>query len=222
MTRTLFAADLASRVFTVPDVYMADLRSVEIADLDPFLRSLLLTDGTVTRALEAQLLSGIAVEVVDQSTNSLESEAAAWLAMERGETAIQRRVVIKASSPPSPIAYAESHIVPHRLPPDFMATLSMSREGIGEALQQVHLESRRELLWFGLGTAADWVELGGETPALIRLYRLITGGAPAMLIIEGFAVRHDSGIYRLAAPGQDKGNAEPWPRRPELIGDELT
>src|ERR1700722_19287731 len=43
-----------------------DLREAQITQLDSFLRGLLFTDGTVSRALEAHTLCAVAVEPVEQ------------------------------------------------------------------------------------------------------------------------------------------------------------
>lgn len=192
------AAGLESRVFTLQGLAGEGLRPVPIAGLDPFLRSLLVTDGTVTRALEAQTLDRVTVEVVDQARAALPAETASHLAMAPGQDSIRRRVLMRAKPLSSPVAYADSHLVPERLPPQFMATLSSSSEGIGGSLQQMHLESRRELLWFGIGAAPDWAPVAGSPEVLVRVYRLLCGGRPAMLIAESFVVELAAGAYRLA------------------------
>ncbi len=43
-----------------------DLADLDIVGLDPFLRGLLFTDGTVSRALEAHTLSRVSVAPVEQ------------------------------------------------------------------------------------------------------------------------------------------------------------
>jgi chorismate-pyruvate lyase len=55
------------------------------------------------------------------------------------------------------------------------------------------------MLWFGLDSSQRRVEaadLGREV--LQRVYRVTTGGRPAMLISESFAVELRSGLYHLA------------------------
>jgi len=103
--------------------------------------------------------------------------------------------------PAAPVIWAESHIVPGRLPDDFFNVLGDVGDGIGESLQQVQLESWREMLWFGFGSIPDWsgVSTASEPTAITRLYRVIVGGRPALLISEMFAVRQLAGMYHLGA-----------------------
>src|ERR1700677_3117525 len=61
------AERLASQHFAAQHEASVDLTAVEIPQLDPFLRSVLFTDGTVSRTLEAQALAHVAVDAVEQT-----------------------------------------------------------------------------------------------------------------------------------------------------------
>ena len=89
--------------------------------------------------------------------------------------------------------------MPGRLPEDFLDVLEGSPEGIGESLQQVKLESWRDLLWFGLERPPRWSEAVPDPShhVLTRRYRVITGKRPVLLIVESFAVERSEGEYRL-------------------------
>ncbi|HXS48453.1 MAG TPA: chorismate pyruvate-lyase family protein, partial [Solirubrobacterales bacterium] len=114
-----------------------------------------------------------------------------------GVESVRRRVVIGAG-PAMPVMWAESHIIPSRLPSGFLDVLGSAADGIGESLQQVQLESWRDMLWFGLDTLPEWSCVDrAESTALTRLYRVITDGRPALLISESFAVERRTGAYRL-------------------------
>ena len=65
--------------FTAQDEAAADLQAVEVARLDAFLRGLLFTDGTVSRALEAQTLTPVALEAVEQIRTPAPERAARYL-----------------------------------------------------------------------------------------------------------------------------------------------
>ena len=67
-----------------------------------------------------------------------------------------------------------------------------------ESLQQLMLESARELLWFGIGEPPEWADDAPTPHALTRLYRVTTHGEPALLISESFAVERRAGAFRLA------------------------
>lgn len=192
------ACAITRRHFLLQEDRPDRLRDVDLAELDPVLRCLLFTDGTVTRTLEVQALSPVSVEVVSQAEAPALDGLARCLDAHSDTEALRRRAVIGAG-PDAPVMWAESHIVPSRLPMRFLAVLRDSPEGIGQSLQQLQLESWRDMLWFGLDTLPEWsgIDGHGERTALTRLYRVVTRNRPALLISESFAVRRRGGIYGL-------------------------
>jgi chorismate-pyruvate lyase len=189
---------LTRRHFVLQDDRPDHLTEIDLAELDPTLRCLLFTDGTVTRTLEVHALSRVSVDVVAQADAPAPERHAECLGVPSGMQALRRRVVIGAG-PTAPVMWAESHIIPSRLPAAFMDVLDRAPEGIGESLQQVQLESWRDMLWFGLDTLPEWsgIDSRPEPAALTRLYRVITDGQPALLISETFAVQRRAGKYHL-------------------------
>lgn len=175
------------------------LGDVDLIEMDTSLRNLLFTDGTVTRTLEVQALSRVFVEVVSQARLCVSGSVASHLYVPDGMDSVRRRVIIGTEASTMPVIWAESHIIPSRLPPDFLKVLDDSPDGIGESLQQVKLESWRELLWFGLDAPPSWSGLLPEAePAVLkRLYRVISQSRPALLISESFAIQQLSGTYHL-------------------------
>ncbi|MGA2455874.1 MAG: chorismate pyruvate-lyase family protein [Solirubrobacteraceae bacterium] len=197
--RSVVAGHLADLHFTLQHEQPRDLDDVEIVTLDPFLRGLLFTDGTVTRALEAHTLSPVTVEPVDQRTVPAPEPAARYLGMQESEQCLRRRVTMSIADEHLAV-WAESYLVPERLPADFFGLLGATSQGIGGSLQQIHLESWRELLTFGLSAPPEWASGATLTPParmLTRRYRIITQGLAAMLISETFALEMHSGLYRL-------------------------
>jgi chorismate-pyruvate lyase len=192
------AENLTLRHFVAQAERPDHLADVDLVAADPYLRGLLFTNGTVTRALEVQELSPVSVTVVGQQRSPANGEIAAYLNVPEGTDAIRRRVLIGPDSSPEPTIWAESHIVLSRLPDDYLRVLEGSPEGIGESLQQVKLEVWRELLWFGIDTSPAWSDLDEECAVLRRLYRMVTRGQPAILISESFAIEQRDGAYHLA------------------------
>lgn len=176
--------------------------AINPAEMDPFLRGLLFTDGTVTRNLEVKMLSPISVTVVSQADSTASEEVASHLEVEDGAESVLRRVMIGRAGSTNPVIWAESHILPSRLPSGFLGILDGAREGIGESLQRVELESWRDMLWFGLDAPPQWSFVASRVPApvITRLYRVITAGKPALLISESFAVEDRAGTYSLKWP----------------------
>jgi 4-hydroxybenzoate synthetase (chorismate lyase) len=197
------ASDLSTRHFVMQGSRPSHVKDVEVSAMDSFLRTLLFTDGTVTRTLEVHTLSRVSVEVIDQAKSLASARVANYLQLPDGAELTKRRVSIGIGAATKPIIWAESHIIPDRLPPGFLGLLDRAPDGIGEALQQVKLESWREMLWFGLDLPPDWarvfpVSQTGLT-VLKRLYRVIIQSRPALLICESFAVGQQAGAYHLLA-----------------------
>jgi chorismate-pyruvate lyase len=160
---------LAERHFTMLDAATPQLQRIEIGALDHALRCLLFTDGTVTRTLEAQTLSAVAVEVVEQAPAQLSAQDASYLDASDQTDCLRRRVTMSAGGR-TPLAWAESLILPARLPERFLGVLQGTPRGIGGSIELLRLESRRELLWFRLGGLPAWAGTPGPpTPAVIRL-----------------------------------------------------
>lgn|GEM_PF-705375 len=201
------ADELVRRHFARHEMRPPHLQDLAPAQMDPFLRGLLFTDGTVTRTLEVKTLSRVAVNVVGQAVSPLPAEAAEHLYAAPESPAVRRRVLIgPAQEGAEPAIWAESHILAERLPEEFIGVLNDSRDGIGGSLQRVELESWREMLWFGLDAPPEWsfVAPRAPSPVLTRLYRVICGGRPALLISESFAVERRGDSYSLR-----------WPERPQ-------
>jgi chorismate-pyruvate lyase len=194
--RGIAAGHLADRHFTMQHTNTAELPNLDVVALDPLLRGLLFTDGTVTRALEAQTLCRVAVDVVEQSRTTLPPHAAGYLDASSTEECLRRRVAMSITGS-TPAVWAESHILPERLPTGFLGLLDNAPHGIGGSIEQVRLESRRELLWFRLGAPPCWASvIPSSAHAVVRLYRIITNDLPALLICEAFAVEEQRGVYR--------------------------
>jgi chorismate-pyruvate lyase len=183
-----------------------DLRDAPITQLDSFLRGLLFTDGTVSRALEAHTLCAVAVEPVEQEPGPTPARITRHLELEGNEECLRRRVLMKIGASQLTSVWAESFVVPERLPAGFLAHLSDDTQGIGGSIQQLKLESRRELLWFGLGASPPWaLDTTPVRTTLTRAYRVMTQGLPALLICEAFAVELRSRRYHLAGAGPASG-----------------
>ena len=95
------------------------LKEINLARLTPFQRGLLVTDGTVTRFVEAYTLAPVEVALLQQAKQTLSTEHT-WLQLPAGAEVISRQVVLQTHSQEelSPIihTYADSLIVPQRLP----------------------------------------------------------------------------------------------------------
>lgn len=153
----------------------AHLHDVDLAELTPELRMIVLHDGTLTRALEACRLRPVAVDVRAEECVPLTRTAAMLLSAPAGSDAVLRRVDILDRNTSALLATADSVLITDRLPDLFFDILPTCRNGLGEALTRLRLECRRELLWVGSS--------GGE---ITRAYRVISDGRPVLLVEETF------------------------------------
>jgi chorismate-pyruvate lyase len=206
----LAARELTSRHFTMQHERPPALAELDIGRLDPSLRTLLFTDGTVTRTLEVQSLRRVRIEVVDQQPCAVSAHTARYLGLSDEDECVRRRIEIFVGDSEAPAVWAESHMISGRLPAEFLSLLARSPEGLGPVLQRLMAESSRQLLWFGLGQPPEWSTTAPSSDVLTRLYRVTRHEQPALIISESFAVEVSSGVYSLADLSGLKSN---WDRR---------
>ena len=192
---TNFVDTRVKNIFIAQAAKPATSREINIAQLTPFQRALIVTDGTVTRLIEAYTLAPVEVVLLHQAKQTLSTEHI-WLELPSGAPVISREVLLHTSSisddTPKIQAYATSLIVSQHLPKGILDELESDPAGLGGILQESGLETRRELLWCCCETAQDLPEaiahLEGE-PLLSRTYRVFANKKPIMLITEKFPLR---------------------------------
>ena len=172
----------------------ADLARIDLSRLTPFQRALLVTDGTVTRFLEAYTLSPVKIVLLKQEMQTLTADHK-WLRAKKGTQVIRRQVSLQTlnctGQPPTIHTYATSLIVLNRTPTIIRQGLELKSDGLGTLLQRSGLETRRDLLWCGVDQPQDLPENLAhldETPFLTRTYRIVADGQPIMLISERFPI----------------------------------
>ena len=179
-------------LFTAQEHSPTTSRKINLARLTPFQRGLLVTDGTVTRFIEAYTLLPVEVVLLQQKKQILDTEHI-WLKLPAREEVISRQVILQThsqeASSPTIHTYADSLIVPQRLPQSLLNELESDKQGLGGLLRHSGLETRRELLWCGIETLSDLPpaieDLEGHT-FISRTYRVFVNQEPLMLINEKF------------------------------------
>lgn len=179
-------------LFIAQDEKPATLKEISFARLTPFQRGLIVTDGTVTRFIEAYTFAPVEVVLLQQKRQTLSSDHD-WLQLSAGEEVISRQIILQSpqEKAASPIihTYADSLIVPKRLPKSILDRLGSNTQGLGRLLQHSGLETRRELLWCGIETLANLPSavayLEGET-FISRAYLVLAHQEPLILINEKF------------------------------------
>lgn len=182
------AFDPTAGFFTAAHARPAELRTLDAARLPPLFRALLVIDGTVTKFLEA--FAGEPVSIVRLAQAAGPAGAAApWLDVDPAAEVLHRTVMLVGGRSDRLFGWAESAIVPARLPERLRRALDETGGGIGQILVAGALETRREGLWYGLGTPAVLpATVAGRTagPFVTRSYRVLHGGRALMFITERF------------------------------------
>lgn len=156
-----------------------------LSRLPPFLRALLVTDGTVTKILEAYFWEPVAVDTLEQRFEPAQ-EPVPWIGVERGDPCLIRDARLRGTDSGRGFAEAFSLIRTQLIPPDFRRRLIDREIGIGVLIRDSGLESYREVLDMGLDRTS-----GGEV-AVFRTYRIIIAHRPVILITEYFPLE----LYR--------------------------
>ena len=145
--------------------------------LPPFLRTLLVADGTVTKSLEAFFWEQVEVDNLGQAPTQLQHDAPA-LGLHAGATVLERRVRLVGVESKCVYALAHSLIKLEALPAHLREDLEQGRIGIGELLRERGLETYREILDVGQSDAT------GEQ--IYRTYRIVIHHQAAIMITETF------------------------------------
>lgn len=156
-----------------------------LSDLPPFLRALLVTDGTVTKILEAYFWEPVVVDTLEQRFEAA-LEPVPWIEVETGDRCLVRDARLRGGDSGKSFAEAFSLIRTELIPPVFRQRLIDREIGIGVLIRDSGMESYREVLDVGLDRLGD-----GEM-AVFRTYRIIIDGHPVILITEYFPL----GLYR--------------------------
>lgn len=165
----------------VPDGSIRDVdgEPVPIGSLPPFLRALLVTDGTVTKILEAFFWEPVAVDTLEQRFAEAEAPVP-WIGIQPGDKCLVRDARLRGVH--SARAYAEAFsLIRTELIPKSLRQRLIDREiGIGALIRDSGLESYREVLDAGLDRAQ------GAGGSVFRTYRIVIDGEPVILITEHF------------------------------------
>ena len=118
---------------------------LDIAAMPPILRTLLVTDGTVTKTLAAYFWEEIDVQQISQFSDLLEEEVKA-LECHKGDTVLLRNVRLCGKDSGDIYAFCPSIINPAHLPEEVRQQLIGGQIGIGEILRDKGLETYRQVV----------------------------------------------------------------------------
>jgi chorismate-pyruvate lyase len=177
---TRLAEDTLRRHFVAASQRPAGYVDLDLGRQPPSVRAAMVHDGTLSSLLEALRLQPVEVRVEQESLVPA-GPRARWLGVAADDPVVHRTVALVSVVDGAPVADAQSWLVTDRLPGQLTRSLRQDVRGLGGALGALHLESRRELLWYG---AVARGRPGAGAP--VRCYRLIVGGRIAALVEERF------------------------------------
>jgi chorismate-pyruvate lyase len=164
---------------------LVDGGTLPLADLPAFLRALLVTDGTVTKILEAYFWEPVEVETLQQELVTAERPIG-WIRVGAGDRVLIRRACLRGTDSGRAYANAFSVIRPELIPETFRQRLIDREIGIGVLIRDSGLESYREVLEVGVEPSGDEGDQPDEAESVYRTYRIIIDRKPVILITEAF------------------------------------
>ena len=175
-----------------------------IKDLPPILRTLLVTDGTVTKCLEAYFWEPIKVEDVAQSMQTAEASIDG-LGLPAGSQILARSVRLVGGHSRTHYATALSVVRLESIPSTFREALLSGSIGIGELIRECEIETYRELQEIACtDRLPNENRPVDDRGCVYRTYRILIGGLPALLVSEYFPVaiyhRQSAGTETQAMP----------------------
>ena len=162
--------------------------SADFPSLSPILRVLLVTDGTVTRTLEAYFGEAIEVDVLEHAERTSEVPYP-QIDIAAGDRVLHRYVRLVGRTTRKVYAVAESVAVLEHISAQMRRKLLEEHKGIGELLREGRLETYRELLTANLTEAGQWaghLNVAATAGVVSRDYKIYQGGRAVLLIREIF------------------------------------
>ena len=171
--------DLLDSLFCAQRQRPALYQTIDISQLAPHLRALLVIDGTVIRFLAAYHYQAIHARCLMQTSEHL-PHSHQWLLTPKQTPVMQREVLLEGKdSPYTVFAHAQSTIALDRLTPQQQHMLQHKTTSIGQILQKGP-PSFRELLWYGF--------LALESAQELRVPPQLLSKAPHGLVSRSYRV----------------------------------
>ena len=169
---------------------MALLSNEDIVDhLEPALRLLVTSDGTVTDMLQVICRERINARKLGQEVGP-SAHRIDELDLGAGELLMNRRVVLQGDRTGTNYVYADSSIAIDRLDTRFQQELEMSDIPIGRLWRDNRVEIFKEIIGVSnqpAGHLAGHFGIDADTSLIVRDCRVFVAGRPVMLITEHFS-----------------------------------
>jgi chorismate-pyruvate lyase len=166
------------------------VNGIDFDKLPPILRTLLVSDGTVTKLLEAYFWEPIQVKRLFHGEHRAAEDIPA-LGLKQGDPVLHRRVLMCGTTTGRIYSYAQSYIRADLLWPGVRDDLVQGRLGIGELLRGRRVETYREALSYELAPAGELardLDVKEDDLLISRAYRIFVGGEPCIFIVDKFPI----------------------------------
>lgn len=168
----------------------ADGNSCDLLTLPAFLRTLLVMDGTVTKALEAWFWEP--VKVIPQLNELMAlTKKIEGLEAQKGDQVLHREVILQGDTSNKVFACARSTVSLELLPTKTSGALKSGKIGIGELFREQGLETYRDIININYYLEPPLndellTNLSGEI--ISRSYQIWVNGSAAIVVTEFFPV----------------------------------
>ncbi len=180
-----------SHGFILDDVITSESgHNCELSALSPFLRTLLVMDGTVTKALEAWFWEPVKVVPLYNQIESL-AEGKKGLNSKVGDQVLQREVVLQGEETEKIFACARSTVSLECLPVKLSEALKSGEIGIGELFREQGLETYRDIFninYYERPIQNDVLLSNLEGEIISRSYQIWVNSKPAIIVTEYFPI----------------------------------
>jgi len=153
---------------------------IDLAKLSAWMRILLVTDGTVTKTLEAMFWEPVKIELVRQD----------YVPGPGDVELLERDVTLVGMNTNTEYAFARSYLNTALMREDLVIALKSGERGIGWLLRQMSTEQYRDIVEIGYSrTLAKRDRPEGYDDAIFRTYCINVGGLRLMQISEHFPLK---------------------------------
>ena len=165
--------------------------SVDWQGVSPILRTLLLSDGTVTTFLEAYFYETIQMRVLAHEQGDFGDLPR--LEIRAGTPVLRRITTFSGAKSGRIVCHAVSYLRPELLWPGAAEDLLEGKVGVGEIMRAKRVETYREILSVERTSAAHGpaaelgIKLGDDL--VTRTYRIYVQRKPCILITDAYPVR---------------------------------
>lgn len=163
---------------------------LNMKELPPFLRTLMVMDGTVTKSLSAWFWEPVKVSSLLNDVKKL-LQPVDGLDVAIGSKVLYREVALVGANSDKIFAYARSIVSLDYLPIEIGKLLEKGEMGIGELLREQDIETYREIYnidYMKKNQCDDSLLLGLSSDVVSRSYRIRVNAQPSIVVTEYFPI----------------------------------